>query len=108
MGKKAHLGITFLMALGANLLILNVFSANSWMQKPIATTFNYQNMSLKLHSIPVIYLHSLAQIRISHIDFGGFLTGSIFVIGISGFYLLREQDVEFAKRSFAVGGGAPP
>ncbi len=33
-GKKAHLGITFLMALGASLSIVNILAANSWMQKP--------------------------------------------------------------------------
>nr|WP_100623325.1 cytochrome ubiquinol oxidase subunit I [Candidatus Coxiella mudrowiae] len=62
-------------------------------------------MSLELYSILAIYLNSLAQIRISYIAFVGFLTGSIFIIGIRAFYLLREQDVEFAKRSFTVGGG---
>lgn len=61
-------------------------------------------MSLELYSILAIYLNSLAQIRISHIAFVGFLTGSIFIIEIRAFYLLREQDVEFAKRSFTVGG----
>lgn len=62
-------------------------------------------MSLELHSISGLYLNSLAQIRISNIAFGRFLTSSIFIIGIRTFYLLREQDVEFAKRSFTVGGG---
>ncbi|ACJ19059.1 cytochrome ubiquinol oxidase subunit I [Coxiella burnetii] len=104
-GKKAHLGITFLMALGASLSIVNILAANSWMQKPTATTFNYQNMSLELHSIIALYLNSLAQIRISHVAFGGFLTGSIFVMGVSAFYILVGRDIEFAKRSFAVGVG---
>ena len=32
--KKAHLGITFLMALGTSLSIVNILAANSWMQNP--------------------------------------------------------------------------
>ena len=40
-GGRAHLGITFLMALGASLSIVNIFFANSSIQKPIAPTFNY-------------------------------------------------------------------
>ncbi len=68
------------MALGAGLPIVNILASNSWMQKFTATTFNYQNISLELHSIIGLYLNSLAQIQISHVAFDDFLTGSISVI----------------------------
>lgn len=101
----AHWMVTFFMAFGASLSIVNILAANSWMQHPISTEFDYQNMTLKLHSIASLYTHYLAQIRIAHVAFGAFFLASIFVMGISAYYLLKKQDVDFAKRSFAIGAG---
>lgn len=103
--KTAHFFITFFMAVGASLSIVNILAANSWMQHPIATTFNYRNMSLQLHSILALYSNSLAQIRIGHVAFAGFMTGTMFIMGISAYYLLKGRDINFAKRSFAVAAG---
>lgn len=105
LSKKAHWVVTFFMAFGASLSIVNILAANSWMQHPISTSFDYQNMTLKLYSIAALYLHFLAQIRIGHVAFAGFFVSSIFVAGISAFYLLKNRDVEFATRSFAIAVG---
>ncbi|OGO91143.1 MAG: cytochrome d terminal oxidase subunit 1 [Coxiella sp. RIFCSPHIGHO2_12_FULL_42_15] len=105
LSRGAHFCVTFLMAIGASLSIVNILAANSWMQHPIATTFNYTNMSLELSSLAALYSNHLAQIRIGHVAFAGFFIGSTFVMGISAFYLLRGRDIDFAKRSFAVGAG---
>ncbi|MCX7125241.1 MAG: cytochrome ubiquinol oxidase subunit I, partial [Gammaproteobacteria bacterium] len=105
LSRRAHFIVTFFMAFGASLSIVNILAANSWMQHPIASTFDYQNMTMQLSSISALYLHYLAQIRIGHVAFAGFMVSSIFVMGISAYYLLRNQDVEFAKRSFAIGVG---
>ena len=103
--KWAHLTVTFFLAIGASLSIVNILAANSWMQRPVATTLNYRNMSLELHSIAALYTNILAQVRISHVAFAGFFVASLFVMGISAFYILRGRDLGFAKRSFAVGAG---
>lgn len=103
--KAGHFTVTFLMAFGASLSIVNILAANSWMQQPEATTFIYQNMSLEMHSIAKLYMNMLAQVRIGHVAFAGFLVASIFVMGISSFYMLYGRDVGFAKRSFAIGAG---
>ncbi len=103
--KTGHFCVTLMMAFGASLSIVNILAANSWMQQPEATTFIYQNMSLEMHSIAMLYLNMLAQVRIGHVAFAGFFVASMFVMGISSFYLLHGRDVGFAKRSFAVGAG---
>ncbi|MCH9770244.1 MAG: cytochrome ubiquinol oxidase subunit I [Gammaproteobacteria bacterium] len=103
--RKTHFIITVLLAVGASLSIVNILAANSWMQHPVATTLNYKNMSLELHSILALYTNMLAQVRIGHVAFAGFLTASVFMMGISAFYLLKGRDLAFAKRSFAVGAG---
>lgn len=105
LSARAHWVVTFFMAFGASLSIVNILAANSWMQHPVATEFNYQNMTLQLHSIASLYMHYLAQIRIGHVAFGGLFLSSIFVMGISAYYLLKKQDIDFAKRSFAIAVG---
>ncbi len=103
LSRRAHFIVTFFMAIGATLSIVNILAANSWMQHPVETTFNYKNMTLQLYSIAGLYLHYLAQIRVGHVAFAGFTVASMFVMGISAFYLLKNRDIGFAKRSFAVG-----
>lgn len=105
LSKRAHFMVTFFMALGASLSIVNILAANSWMQHPISTDFNFQNMTLQLHSIAALYLVNMAQVRIGHVAASAFLLASIFVMGISSYYLLRKQDVAFATRSFAIAVG---
>ncbi len=105
MSKKKHLIITFFMAFGATLSIINILAANSWMQDPHATLFDPHKMSLHMYSIAALYLNKLAQVRIGHVAYAGFLTASIFVMGISAFYLLKGRHIDFAKRSIAVGVG---
>ena len=105
LSRLAHFMVTFFMALGATLSIVNILAANSWMQHPVETIFNYKNMTLQLYSIAGLYLHYLAQIRVGHVAFTGFTIASMFVMGISAFYILKGRDIGFAKRSFAVGAG---
>lgn len=103
LSKYGHLTVTFLMALGASLSIVNILAANSWMQSPNFSNFDPSNMTVNIYSIGGMYINALAQIRIGHVASAGYLTGAMFVMGISSFYLLKGRDIEFAKRSLAVG-----
>lgn len=105
LGKKTHLTVTFFMALGASLSIVNILAANSWMQSPTATFFDPHKMSLRLTSIEALYTNFLAQVRIGHVAFAGFLTAAMFVMGISAYYLMKGKHIDFAKRSIAVAAG---
>lgn len=105
LSKTAHFCVTILLAFAASLSIVNILAANSFMQHPIAITFDAARMSLQLHSLADLYLSSLAQIRIGHVAFAGFIVGSLFVLGISSFYILKGRHLAFAKRSFAVAAG---
>lgn len=40
-----------------------------------------------------------------HTVASGYVTGSVFVLGISAYYLLKGRDLDFARRSFAVASG---
>lgn len=105
LSRKMHLLVTFLMAVGATLSIVNILAANSWMQDPHATFFDPHKMSLQLRSLGALYMNPLAQIRIGHVAYAGYVTSAMFVLGISAFYLLRGRDTDFAKRSIAFAAG---
>ncbi len=103
--KKTHLLITFFLALGTNLSIVNILVANSWMQHPVGTFLNPETMQMQLTSFVELYMQELAQIRIGHVAFAGYLIAAAFVVGISAWYLLRKRNTGFALRSLAVGLG---
>ncbi|WP_116963407.1 cytochrome ubiquinol oxidase subunit I [Fastidiosibacter lacustris] len=103
--NKTHLLITFFLALGTNLSIVNILVANSWMQHPVATFLNPTTMQMQLTSFGELYMQELAQIRIGHVAFAGYLISAAFVVGISAWYLLRKRNTGFAMRSLAVGLG---
>lgn len=102
LSKAAHLTVTFLMSFGASLSIVNILAANSWMQDPKFATFDVSSMTMNIDSILGLYINALAQVRIGHVANAGFVTGAIFVMGISAYYLLKGRDIDFAKRSIAV------
>ena len=102
LSRSKHLFITFLMALGTNLSALWILVANGWMQDPVGAHFNFESMRMEMTSFAEIFLNEVAQNKFVHTVSAGYVTGSVFVMGISAFYLLRKQDIEFAKKSFRI------
>ena len=105
LSKGAHFIITALLAIGANLSIVNILAANSWMQHPAGASFNPHTMSLNQTSLALMYLQNIAQVRVAHTCCAGLMTAAMFVLGISSYYMLRKRDVNFARRAFAIAAG---
>jgi cytochrome bd ubiquinol oxidase subunit I len=105
MSKLQHLSTTWLLALGTNLSALWILIANAWMQNPVGAEFNYDTMRMELTSFADIFFNPVAQVKFVHTVAAGYVTGSMFVLGISAFYLLKHQDVAFARRSFRIASG---
>ncbi|MEW8625283.1 MAG: cytochrome ubiquinol oxidase subunit I [Candidatus Thiodiazotropha sp.] len=105
LSKRQHLAVTFLTALGTNLSALWILVANGWMQNPVGAEFSYQTMRMEMTSFVELVLNPVAQVKFIHTVAAGYVTGAMFVMGISAYYLLKGRDLEFAKRSFSVGAG---
>ena len=105
LSKVGHLTVTFLVALGTNLSALWILVANGWMQNPVGAEFNYETMRMELTSLADVLFNPIAQVKFVHTVAAGYVTGSMFVLGISAWYLLKRRDVAFALRSFAVASG---
>jgi cytochrome d ubiquinol oxidase subunit I len=102
LSKVQHLTVTTLMALGTNLSAVLILIANGWMQDPVGAQFNPVTMRMELTDFYALVFNPVAQAKFVHTVSAGYTTGVIFVLGISSWYLLRRQHVEFARRSFRI------
>jgi cytochrome d ubiquinol oxidase subunit I len=105
LNKQTHLLTTFLVALGSNLSALWILVANAWMQNPVGAEFNPATMRMELTSFSELFFNPVAQVKFVHTVGAGYVTASLFVLGVSSLYLLKGRDLAFARRSFAVAVG---
>lgn len=102
LSKVQHLVVTVLLAFASNMSALLILIANAWMQDPVGSAFNPVTMRMELTSFSAIVFNPIAQAKFVHTISSGYVTGSVFVLGISSWYLLKNVHVEFAKRSFRI------
>lgn len=102
MSKNQHLMVTFFLALGTNLSAVWILIANGWMQNPQGAIFNYQTMRMEMSSFYELVFNEVAQAKFVHTVTGGYVCGSMFMLAISSYFLLRKQHIEVMRRSFAV------
>src|SRR5450432_4870693 len=102
LSKVAHLIVTGLVALGSSLSALWILIANGWMQNPVGAHFNYHTMRMELSSFSELLFNPVAQAKFVHTVAAGYVVGSVFVLSISAYYLLRGRNVAIARRSMAV------
>ncbi|MHA5056831.1 cytochrome ubiquinol oxidase subunit I [Acinetobacter schindleri] len=102
LSKVQHLCVTWLVALGSNMSALWILVANGWMQNPVGSKFNYETMRMELVDFGALIFNPVAQVKFVHTVSAGYVTGAIFVLAISSFYLLKKRDLPFARRSFAI------
>ena len=105
LSKNQHLLVTFLVALGSNLSAMWILVANGWMQNPVGAEFNYVTMRMELVNMVEVFFNPVAQAKFVHTVAAGYVAASMFVLGVSSWYLLKARDTGFALRSFAVAAG---
>jgi cytochrome d ubiquinol oxidase subunit I len=102
LSRRQHLIVTWLVAIGSNLSALWILIANAWMQNPTGAHFNPNTMRMELDSIREVIFNPVAQSKFVHTVSAGYVTGAVFVLAVSAWYLLKGRHVEFAKRSATV------
>lgn len=95
-----HLVVTYMAALGANLSALWILVANGFMQNPVGAYFDPVTMRMQLESFAQLIFNRDAQNKFVHTTAAGYVTASIFVMGISAWYMLKRRHLEMARRSF--------
>jgi len=102
LSRVGHLAVTWLVALGSNLSALWILIANGWMQHPVGARFNPDTMRMEVTDFSAVIFNPVAQAKFVHTVSAGYVTGAMFVLSISAYYLLRNRHVEIAKRSMTV------
>jgi cytochrome bd ubiquinol oxidase subunit I len=102
--KKFHLFSTWIVAIGANLSALWILVANSWMQNPVGMTFNPETARNEMVSFWAVLFNQVAVDKFLHTISSSFLLASMFVLGISSWFLIRKREESMARRSILVAG----
>jgi cytochrome d ubiquinol oxidase subunit I len=102
LSRVKHLIVTCLMALGTNLSAVWILIANAWMQNPVGARFNVDTMRMEVTDFAAVLFNPVAQSKFVHTVSAGYVTGSMFVLSISAFYLLRGRHRGLAIRSMTV------
>src|SRR5690554_6717946 len=102
LSKLGHLTVTWLVALGANFSALWILIANGWMQYPVGATFNPDTMRMEIEDFIAVIFNPVAQAKFVHTVSAGYVTGAIFVMSVSAYFLLRGRHQAMARRSMAV------
>ncbi len=103
LSKKFHLLSTWLVAIGSNLSALWILVANGWMQYPTGMTFNPNTVRNEMNNFWDVLFSPVAISKFLHTIGSGYVLASLFVIGISAWYLLKKRDILFAKKSMIIG-----
>ena len=104
--SKFHLASTWLTGIGATISAYWILVANGWMQNPVGTTFNPETVRSEMASAAAFWeviSNPVAVSKFCHSVTSGWVTGGIFVVGVSAWYLLKNRHVEFARKSLLVG-----
>ena len=104
--KRFHLASTWLTGIGATISAYWILVANGWMQNPVGTTFNPETVRSEMASVGAFWevvSNPVAVSKFCHAVTSGWVTGGMFVVAVSGWYLLKGREREFAKRSLLVG-----
>ncbi len=102
LSKFQHMVCTWFLALGTNLSALWILIANGWMQNPVGAYFDYQTMRMEVSSFYDLLFNPVAQAKFVHTISAGYVTGAMFILSISAYFLLRGRNKAFAKRSMTV------
>ncbi|MCP4476059.1 MAG: cytochrome bd-I ubiquinol oxidase subunit CydA, partial [Gammaproteobacteria bacterium] len=94
--------VTCLVALGTNLSALWILIANGWMQNPVGSYFDFNTMRMEVSNFAAVLFNPVGQAKFVHTISAGYVTGAVFVMAISAYFMLRRRNLAFAQRSMTV------
>ena len=100
--KKFHLLSTWLVAVGASLSALWILVANAWIQNPVGMKFNPDTARNEMMNFWEVLFSPTAVHKFLHTLSSAYVLAAIFVIGVSSWFLLKNRDLIFSKRSIVV------
>lgn len=100
--KKFHLVSTWLVAAGATISAIWILIANAWMQNPVGMKFNPDTARHEMINFADVVFNRIAIDNFLHATTSGFLLSSMFVLCVSSWFLIKEREVSFFRKSMLV------
>ncbi len=95
--KGIHLLSIWLVAIGSNLSALWIIIANAWMQVPVGYVLNEGRAELS--DFVAVMLNEQMLVMAQHTIIAAFVSGGLFMLGISAWHILRNNQVEIFGKS---------
>jgi cytochrome d ubiquinol oxidase subunit I len=95
--KGLHLLSIWLVAIGSNLSALWILIANAWMQMPVGYLLNEGRAELS--DFIAVMLNQQMLVMAQHTIIAAFVTGGLFMLGISAWHILRKNQVDTFLKS---------
>jgi cytochrome d ubiquinol oxidase subunit I len=98
LSPKLHVLCIWLVAFASNLSALWILIANAWMQHPVG--FVLKSGRAELSNFLAVVTQPFAFQIFFHTVSGAYILAGFFVMGVSAYHLLRQQETAFFNKSF--------
>uniref|UniRef100_A0A7C4RRJ8 Cytochrome ubiquinol oxidase subunit I n=1 Tax=Desulfatirhabdium butyrativorans TaxID=340467 RepID=A0A7C4RRJ8_9BACT len=98
LSAKAHAAVMWLVAFASSLSAVWILTANAWMQHPVGYTI--RDGRAEVTRFLDVVTNPFAILEILHTLSGAYILSAFFVMGVSAWYLLKQQHIDFFHRSF--------
>lgn len=98
LSAKAHCAAIWAVAIASNISAYWILTANAWMQHPVG--YEIRNGRAELTDFLAVVTQPFAVHTFIHTLSSAYLLAGFFVMGISGWHLMRKNETGFFTRSF--------
>jgi cytochrome d ubiquinol oxidase subunit I len=102
LSKGLHAIVMWLVALSSTVSAMWILIANAFMHHPVGYVIN--NGRAELIDFIAVITNRVFTTHFPHVISAGLTTAGFFVLGISAYHLVRNNETDFFKRSFRVAG----
>lgn len=100
---KLHLAAIWLAAIGSILSAVFILVANAWMQNPVGFAINAERNRAELNDFFAVLFNKVALVVVPHTLAAAFMTGALFLVGVSAWHLMRKNETEVFQKSMRIG-----
>ncbi|TYK50449.1 cytochrome ubiquinol oxidase subunit I [Actinomadura decatromicini] len=97
--KRVHLACIWIVHVGTLLSAYFILAANSWMQHPVGYRVDQETGRAVLTDFWAVLTNSTQLVSFPHTITAAFVTGGMFMAGVSAWHLARKKDVEVFRPS---------
>jgi cytochrome d ubiquinol oxidase subunit I len=95
--RKVHLATIWLAALGSNLSMYFILSANAWMKHPVGYAVDHVTGQARLTDIWAMLTQWPAVVEYLHTFAGSLIVAGVFVAAVSAYRMLRTSEIDLFR-----------